>query len=242
MNGKRQYRSPLDFVQSGFSACLRNATDLVTASKVLIDANLHAPALSVAVLALEELGKLGAIDGLLFARPDDSKSKTHAKAGRYHPTKLDFLPLLPMLIDNLSLCDPRHMTETAHAQALAFGLNNLVADGSAVLDKLPQHEFRDLDDFKKRGFYADANEHSYVLPRDAVDPSLAKLVQHYAWRATNVFEFVTMNGNLDRYFEMARNIRAKATEHDHQDFERIGSNFLRFYSTTTRPKPSRTRL
>jgi AbiV family abortive infection protein len=56
---QRTYRSALDMVHSGYLACWRNASDLVKASKLLIDANLHAPALSLAILALEELGKLG---------------------------------------------------------------------------------------------------------------------------------------------------------------------------------------
>jgi AbiV family abortive infection protein len=62
---KRKFRSSLEFVEAGFRACLQNAQDLVSASQKLIAAELHAPALSVAVLALEELGKLFALDGLL---------------------------------------------------------------------------------------------------------------------------------------------------------------------------------
>ncbi len=41
----------------------------------------------VSVLALEELGKLMALDGLLFARHDDRKCKHFKDASRSHETK-----------------------------------------------------------------------------------------------------------------------------------------------------------
>jgi len=64
---KRRNRNSLEFVETGFRACWCNAQDLVASSKALMDGGLHAPGLSLAVLALEELAKLCAIDGLLYA-------------------------------------------------------------------------------------------------------------------------------------------------------------------------------
>jgi AbiV family abortive infection protein len=63
---KRTYNEALGFVQSGFVACWRNASDLVSASKVLLDAGIHAPAVSLAVLALEEMGKLFAVERIRY--------------------------------------------------------------------------------------------------------------------------------------------------------------------------------
>jgi hypothetical protein len=76
---KRRYRNTLEFIQDGFRACWRNASDLVAASENLIDQGLHGPGLSLAVLALEELGKLCAIDGL-----------THRNAGTSSGTQAMF--------------------------------------------------------------------------------------------------------------------------------------------------------
>lgn len=196
----------------------------MTASQTLIDADLHAPALSLAVLALEELGKLCAIDGLLFARPDDGKSGVHLKAGRSHSLKLDILLLLPLLIQNLSRSDPRHGNEAAYNHALAISLSKLIADGNAVLSRLPQQQYSNLDTYKQQGFYANATEHTYVAPNEAIDPGLSKLVHEFAWRATSTIDFVMKNGNLERYIDMARTIRAKVTEAEHQYFERVGSD------------------
>ena len=61
MRSKRRYRNPLEFVEQGFHACWRNGQDLVAASKGLIDQGLHAPGLSLAVLSLEEIGKMSEV-------------------------------------------------------------------------------------------------------------------------------------------------------------------------------------
>jgi AbiV family abortive infection protein len=129
---RRQYRNSLDFVESGFRACWRNANDLIAASKSLIDQGLHAPGLSLAVLALEEVGKLCAIDGLLYARSDDHKSHTFGKSRSDHCTKLTALPLLPFFIANLSRVDPRHTDDQAYNEAMAISLHYLKSDENVV--------------------------------------------------------------------------------------------------------------
>jgi AbiV family abortive infection protein len=89
-HSKRKYRNTLEFVESGFRACWENALDLNAASQKLHDGGFHATGLSLSVLALEELGKLTAIDGLLFSRQDDYKSAAFLKANRSHASKLAF--------------------------------------------------------------------------------------------------------------------------------------------------------
>lgn len=82
------YRNSLDFVEAGFKACWLNTRDLVKGTKVLLDNSLHALALSTSVLALEELGKLFCVHGLLFARtarihragPWDSQGRTETNS------------------------------------------------------------------------------------------------------------------------------------------------------------------
>ena len=54
---KRKYRNDLGFIEQGFRACWQNTQDLTNAAKHLLDNGLHAPALSLSVLALEEIGK-----------------------------------------------------------------------------------------------------------------------------------------------------------------------------------------
>jgi len=81
---KPKYRNKLEFVESAFEACWKNTNDLIAAAKLLLDKGLHGIALSTAVLALEELGKLFCIDGLLFARSDYYKAEAYAKSLKSH--------------------------------------------------------------------------------------------------------------------------------------------------------------
>jgi AbiV family abortive infection protein len=219
---KRQYRSTLDFIEHGFRACWRNANDLSAASKKLIDHQLHAPGLSLAVLALEEIGKLCAMDGLLFAGSDDHKLQRFGKSQRDHDTKLTALTLLPMFIHNLSLVDPRRPNKQPYAQAMANTLSQLKQDGNAVLRPIQQEGFVGLNRWKQRGFYVSSSQNAFVAPREAVDPTYAETVCHFAWRAVTSLDFVLKEGNLERYISQARSIRSKLAGSDHQAFEQAG--------------------
>jgi AbiV family abortive infection protein len=217
---KRRYGNTLDFVAAGFQACWRNANDLAAASNVLIAKELHAPALSLAVLALEEIGKLCAIDGLLFARSDDPKSQMFSKSQRDHNTKLAALPALPILISNLGHIDPRRKkNEKAYAGALGISLTQLKSDGNAVLRLIGKEDFSDLNKHKQQGFYVAVDSGAFVAPRDAVNSTFSQAAHHFAWRAVSTLDFVLKDGNLERYIEKARSLRAKLSENDHQAFE-----------------------
>jgi AbiV family abortive infection protein len=229
-SGKRKYRNSLEFVETGFRACLQNAHDLVSASQKLISSELHAPALSLAVLALEELGKLYAIDGLLFARAEDHKAAAFAKSGRSHSTKLEILVTLPLLLGNLAEADPRYGKELAYNQALAISFVNLKREGNVVLGTLQTQSLAELDMWKQRGFYSEASNSRFLAPRDAIDPALTNVVYHLAWRATTTLDFIVKGGNLDRYISRARSIRAALSEEEHQELERLGRElFVRIF-------------
>jgi AbiV family abortive infection protein len=219
---KRRYRNTLEFVEAGFRACWHNANDLVAGSKNLIDKSLHAPGLSLAVLALEEIGKMCAIDGLLFARSDDDKSHIFGKSQRDHDIKLTGLGLLQFFIDNLSRVDPRREGQPAYAQALDNSLRQLQNDGNAVLQPIQEEGFTGLNKWKQRGFYVGIDGNAFVAPCETVDRKYAEAVHRFAWRAISTLDFVLKGGNLERYIEQARSIRDKLAERDHKSFEQAG--------------------
>ena len=103
---KRNYRNNLEFVEASFTACWHNAQDLIKGAKVLLDNSLPAPALSLSVLALEELGKLFCIGGLLYARTDDDKAKAFAKSLKNHSIKLSAFEIFPALLGDIASADP----------------------------------------------------------------------------------------------------------------------------------------
>ncbi len=101
----------LRIIESALRACWSNAQDLISASAVILEKGQTGLGLSLAVLALEELGKLLSVDGLLFARNDDHKAAAFSKSMKSHSHKLEALELLPLLIGQIANFDHRSKEE-----------------------------------------------------------------------------------------------------------------------------------
>ena len=213
---RRKYRNDLDFIAGAFRACWETALELVDASRILRDNGHHAQALSLAVLALEELGKLFCVDGLLFARPDDEKARAFANSLKSHATKLSALELLPSLLSNLSSVDARN-GEPRFAQAIVASARDLGDRGSVVLGMLDDGSFHTLNNLKQAGFYSEQSGSSFVKPSDSIRPESAEAVYMLAWRACSTVDFLLKDGNLERYIDTARTLRSKLTEEVHQE-------------------------
>lgn len=219
---RRHYRNSLDFVADAFRACWANAQDLVTEAKLLFDHGHKARALSLSVLALEEIGKLFCADGLLFARPDDHRAKAFAKSLKSHTAKLSALELLPLLLKNISSVDPRYSTEKRFMQAVVISAKDLKDRGNAVFDLLGGEGFSKLDHWKQVGFYSQPLENGFITPNDAVKSEIAEAVFMLAWRATTTLDFLLKDGNLKRYIDGAREVRAKMSEEQHAAMSAAG--------------------
>lgn len=212
---RRHYRNSLDFVADAFRACWENARDLVAEAKLLSDHGHKARALSLSVLALEELGKIFCADGLLYARPDDHRAKAFAKSLKSHIAKLSALELLPLLLKNISSVDPRYSTDRRFMHAVVIGVQDLKDRGNAVFELLGDEGFAKLDHWKQVGFYSQPIDNSFVRPNDAVSVDISEAVFMLAWRATTTLDFLLRDGNLDRYIDVAREVRAKMSEEQH---------------------------
>lgn len=223
---RRNYRSNLDFVADAFRACLENSTQLVKASKLLLDSGHHALCLSLSVLALEELGKLFCVDGLLFARADDDRAKTFAKSLKSHSTKLSAIELFPMLLQNVASTDPRFGSEKRFHEAILISARDLKDRGNAVLELLGSEAFTGLDAWKQLGFYAQPSGNTFRTPDQSIEPKLAESVYMLAWRASTTLEFLLKADNLERYVNAARSIRAAMTEADHQRLSEIAGEMV----------------
>lgn len=216
---RRNYRNSLEFIESGFVACWRNGQALVSGAKQLIDGGNHALALSLSVLALEELGKALCLDGLLFARPGDEKSETFARSLKSHSTKLSAFVYFPYLLGQMARVDPRYKNERKFGQAIAITVADLKDRGNVVLSLMKDESFSELDRWKQAGFYAQPRDNGFIAPSEAVSAPVAQAVYQLAWRAVTTFDFLLKDGNLERYTSMAREIRAKLSESDHAQLE-----------------------
>ena len=198
MNSKRKYRNTLEFVEIGIQACSDNATDLTTASRIFLEHQLHAPAASLAILAIEELGKLFAIDGLLFARTDDHKAQAFSQSLRSHQAKFHLFGSFWRFLAHFASYDPRHQKDQPFDETIQTVINMLIKDGEAVLDRIGEETFAPLDILKQSGFYVTLSSGNLVSPRNGVDPAFAQLLYDVAFRASSTLNFVLKGGTLQR--------------------------------------------
>ena len=216
---KQKYRNKLEFVEDAFKACWANANDLLKAAKILLNNDLHGVALSNSVLAIEELGKLLCIDGLLFARSNDEKAKSYAKALKSHSTKLSSFTLFPLLLSNIAQVDPRYKSDPRFSQALVISITDIKNRGNKVFDLLPNASFQDLDSLKQQGFYAQPYNNDFKSPNMAIAKEVSQEIYELAWRAVTTLDFLLKGGNLKRYIKQARSIRESLTEEQHNELK-----------------------
>lgn len=147
-----QYKGPLTPSEAaeGMNAAPKNARRLVEDADYLLTARRFASAASLAILAIEEAGKVSILRSLTLARSDD-ETVAEWKAYRAH-TEKNRLWLLPQIVAT----GARKLTD----------FNELVADA--------EHAYL-LDQLKQLGFYTDClgNKH-WSNPEDVVDEKLAK--------------------------------------------------------------------
>jgi AbiV family abortive infection protein len=227
MGRRRNYRNSLEFVESGFRSCWKNASELVAASHAIFKMGHHAPAMGLSILAIEELGKLCAISGLLSAKPDDKKSEYFKKSQRDHAVKLGKFQVLPILIRIISRVDPRCQTDEGYARAVMINVRLLEEAGDRVLSELEESSFESLDRWKQKCFYASIQGGKLLASREIVSEQLSSEVLGLAWRSISALDFVLSEGNLERYFEVARIVRRTMTEREHQALEDASQKLVR---------------
>jgi AbiV family abortive infection protein len=212
---KLNYRNNLDFIEKAIRASWKNAQELLSGAEILIDKEHHAQALSLSVLALEEVGKLFCIDGLIFSKPKDHKAEAFSKSLKSHETKLLALNLISMLIYNYANCDPRYDSDKAYKKALAIGINNMKNSGNNVLELIDENDFCGLDRMKQAGFYSQlTKKNTFITPSKALGTEEVKIVYDFAELVIGNLNFVLEDGNLERYIDRAKRSRTALSMDD----------------------------
>jgi len=224
---KRRYRNSLAFVESGLTACVGNANDLLAGATSLLKSGLHAPALSLSILTLEELGKACFIDGLLYARPDHQKSEDFVKGTRSHHGKLRVVHLLPLLIAAIAREDMRYNQEQRFNQTIAIVAQNFQTAKNDVLRLANISLLSELDGWKQSGFYSAPQNNGFVKPAEAVEKPIAESVHKLAAVAVDGLNFVFKPDNIQRYIATARKCRSVLSEPDHTAIEEQAELWIR---------------
>ena len=224
---KRKYRNGVSFVVDAIRECCKNALSLATDAQAVLDSGSHALALSIGVLALEELGKATMIDGLLLAKPGDYKTEMFEKGHRQHPVKLMRIPGIHLWAAVIARLDPRWGTNDPFQQAVAISVERDREIMKDVLAKLGSTEgFSALDSWKQRGFYVNAScGGSPQAPANAVPKELALSVVLLARRLTTLVDFV-IRDNYERYEQFGQTARKTMTESDHEEMQNAATSMV----------------
>lgn len=148
------YKGPLSITQiaDGMNAALRNATRLAKDARLLFDADRLPSAVSLAILSIEETGKISILRALAFAG-NEQDLKTEWRRYRSHTSK------------NLQWILP---------QLMAAGARSL-DDMRPLFDEDSDHP-QVLDQLKQIGFYTDClgSKAHWSIPEEVIDLDLTK--------------------------------------------------------------------
>lgn len=150
-----QFRSRLRAAEAtaGISCARSNAQRLVADAELLLANDRHASALALAVLAIEEAGKVSILRALVLARSDE-EVKADWKEYRSHTSKNRLWPIIETVLK---------------------GARKLNDFRSLVADDADHPEV--LDQLKQLAFYTDClgNRH-WSIPTDVIESELASLI------------------------------------------------------------------
>jgi AbiV family abortive infection protein len=220
MRDRRKFRNTSQQVVAAVQACLQNALELQAAAEEQTAAGRPGLAVSLSVLALEELGKLIFADGLAFSQPGGERARLFEAALKSHKTKLQRLDLFPFAVPYFARIDPRYETEERFRQAIAISLNSTKASRDALARWLGDDwSFEVLDQWKQKGFYAHlSNGSKLTAPNSAIDPELARRLVAFTKVLINFVEFPLRN-NFDRYRELLDGVRSKWSEEGYEQLQ-----------------------
>ena len=187
---------------------ISNARELVGAASQLIQNDHHAPAFSISVLALEEIGKMMLIDGLANARQGDDRSEGFYKGRRSHRTKLIALDMMPFFLNYIASIDDRFSKDKRFKQTLVIVIRKQQRFRQDLMPWLGEDcDLAKLDQFKQHGFYSNLTSDGDVTsPSTLIDKEFANGVFKLADSVTDSVWFF-FRENFEKYQKLISAIR-----------------------------------
>lgn len=217
---RRKYHSSVALVvRDIYSASLQANSLAASGERLLTDGN-HSLALSVAVLALEEIGKAMIIDGLVFAKKSDAKVGIFDRGLRKHTEKLKYVRGFPLYLNKQSIADPREEDDAfrrrieCEIEKFSVATENL----SSILGG--SDDFQILDRYKQRGFYTEIkSDMTFELPENSISLPLATSVVTLASIVAKA-SVIPFEVGVDWYIDFLDEIRGVMSEDQHLEIER----------------------
>lgn len=221
---KRKYRHDLEFVFKAIAACRAQSLSLFEGAELLFEAKNYPLALANAVLALEEVGKLFLIDGLLFARSDDRKSTRFIRGAQKHGSKLRSIGYFPTFVSYLLMVRKTlSNVPTLIPLDVSVGIARK-SHANAVKALLQRHgdnfKVEDLDKWKQKGFYSHTDgSGTFVTSAVSIDRDIAEDVLSFARPIVGIIGYLLDEDGMDAYKRFANGSRSTMSEADHTRIE-----------------------
>lgn len=205
------YSHDTETVVNAFAKAFESALANYEAASILAERNHISQASSLAILSLEEVGKMMLLDGLLFAKTGDERYKQYKLGHLSHRTKLDAVELYPLFLHYLTTIDPRR-NESRYKETMLVVFTDLKAKQQELSDLLGEDfVFPDLDQLKQQGFYSHEADGVLKANKEAIDPKVAKALLALTWRVTDTLKFV-LGRSLEHYKAFFEAIRENIDE------------------------------
>ncbi|MDB2479865.1 AbiV family abortive infection protein [Porticoccaceae bacterium] len=205
---KARYTHSLKFLKSGYLSIRETITQLVSSSSLLLDNGAHSQAASLAVIALEECGKIILLDSLLFSKPDDDYAKGFKKGSLSHKDKLLATQFFVVFLKALSEHDKRN-SDVRFKKAVQIGMLNLHENYKELRDSLPNADIHELDRIKQEGFYTKLDGQSFSPTTETLSPQIAEKINKLACAMKSNMEFIMTPQSVSAYVKAAEKLRGE---------------------------------
>lgn len=217
---KAKYTHSLKFLKSGYLSIRETITQLVSSSSLLLENGAHSQAASLAVIALEECGKIFLLDSLLFSKPDDDYVKSFKKGSLSHKDKLFAAQFFIAFLQKLSEHDKRN-SDVRFKKAIQIGMLNLHENYKKLRDSLPNADIHELDRIKQEGFYTKLDGQSFSPTTETLNPQVAEKINKLACAMNSNMEFIMTPQSVSAYVKAAEKLRGDLSVEEWEDVRDI---------------------
>ncbi len=209
-----KHEGDLEFIGEGVEACWYNAVELMSAARLVQGHGNHGLALALAVLAMEEIGKLALVDGLLFSKPEDERSSGFKNGFRSHKLKLQMIDGFPMLLTYLARFDPRFQAGLKFKYAIAIVIKQYEKDRNNLAPWIGEAcNLAELNAWKQNGFYSHYDLSGRFVRPSEIDMGFTSAVVNLGFRVVDGVDFI-LKTSMDKYKAGIRAMRESITEDD----------------------------
>lgn len=223
----KSYRAVPDSILAGVEGCWRNSFELLRGADLLLHGGRFPPALSLAVLALEEIGKMVHIDSLVFAKEGDERDEAFQRVFRSHPRKLEALRGFPDFLAYLATFKPKWAEDHTYVQQLRSVEVEFHRQLANVKALLRLTVLSDLDQWKQRGFYTGLNPKGNAeAPSDAIDEVKARTVVAFSGMIVEGVDWIFAM-NFERYRSFVLGARGAVSDEERLEMRRFLHDLLK---------------